>query len=352
LTSWRPWTRTLAAHTPPLPADATVDIKVAGTTEPLRGSEVLFQDRLAAKCRDALSRHGISTVDHEGSYHALLQYHTTRHETLAMTSTTTSNSSSGTAVSAAVGAGAGASAYGGAVGASIAEIVSRAFTANSTTARTAVSSAPSYSHALALEVQSSSGEVVWKGDANWESGTVDLAVGGDVALQLLVSDLKSESKTVTRADEIKGTHVLNYYRLYCADPVFGCPGLPYQIAFEQVRSVPGDIKDGYAVAAYLDLVQHAEIALPMGRGKAAWSDPLDQTLWSDVELGGRYVLGPGQKPVAVLVQLTTSSMRLPGGTCYLVSGAHVATEEEYAKFEGDLGEWRAMLERYLDVTVH
>jgi hypothetical protein len=131
--------------------------------------------------------------------------------------------------------------------------------------------------------------------------------------------------------------------------------LPYRIAFQDLTSdpedgsakvqnaIPASIKYPEALAAYLDLVTTAEIALPAG--DEDWSDPLKRDLWKKVTLGARYRLTPDEKPVAVLVRLTGDWFG------YTVKDCRIATDAEFSAFESDLARWQETLREYFKVYV-
>lgn len=368
MTAWRPWTRTLPVNASSLSPHATIALSVHGTTEPLAGTEALFQGSLARHCKDALKRHGYVVTESNATYQATLSYRTVRREAMDIQSSFATSTVGRTA--SAVGAGAAAGAGVGALGIGIAEAVQRATIASSSAATTSVRSGAVYMHTVGLEIADQGGVVVWKGESAWDSKSVDLASSARMVLGLLVSDLPSDPQVTTPIEEIKPTHVGNYYKLYCSDPYFSCPGLPYLISFElatelrlsgdvtaasqkstdaRAAHLPTSIVHGNALAAYRDLIENAEIALPLGGGRSAWKNPLDPKLWSKVRLGGRYTLGPARKPASVLVTLQTGTAA--NGTCYFVREARTATPEEFAVFERDLGDWQLALKQFYGMSV-
>jgi hypothetical protein len=141
-----------------------------------------------------------------------------------------------------------------------------------------------------------------------------------------------------------------YYEVM--DRAFTCPALHATVRFSNSGPsyVPRNIEDRSALAAYADLVTHAEDALPTGKfstfGVAGFgSDPTLSSLWSSVILGGEYRIGPNEKLTKVLVTLKGSEFG------YRVSRAWVASADEYADYEANIDLWQNALRDYFDFFV-
>ncbi len=169
------------------------------------------------------------------------------------------------------------------------------------------------------------------------------------AMRLLLSDLPSDSQARPSVREVKSTHTSQFYRLECAGAAFACPALPYKVAFDYARiypnakvDVPKAVRDPHALAAYVDLLQTAEYALPAG-SEEDWTDPLKSSLWKRVTLGGRYLLGKENKPVNILIKLNTVT------NGYAVEECVIATDEDYEKFTTQVSAWKRILAEYYDI---
>ncbi len=169
------------------------------------------------------------------------------------------------------------------------------------------------------------------------------------ALQILLSWLPNDNTTFPKVREVKEDKMHNYYNLNCKGKSFSCPALPYRIAFgynlgfnmnQNVRS-PGSVYDPKAYDAYLDLLQTAEYALPLGDDD--YSFPLDEKLWSDVEIGGKYIIGMNKRPTNILIKLSGEERG------YKIEKCWIASDEEYRNFESRLFSWQSALKEYYDL---
>ena len=210
----------------------------------------------------------------------------------------------------------------------------------------------SYTHTLAIEITNRKSDLVWKGESTWDSGELNLINRIIPALQLILSDLPSDKTFKPEIPEVRDSHVQNFYKLECDEIWFTCPALPYRILFAQHSpldneevSIPSYVKNPYALAAYIDLIQTAEYALPAGDEKD-WNDPIQLSLWKKATLGGQYLLGPKKKPVNVIIELSGKSDGYYFDDCQVVSDA------EYTKFQERLSKWQNLLYNYYDVYVH
>lgn len=147
--------------------------------------------------------------------------------------------------------------------------------------------------------------------------------------------------------QVKKSHALNFYKLQCERVSYSCPALPYRISFQQLdqgveaTALPSSIENQEALPAYVDLLTSAECALPLGQSD--YDNPLLTTLWSEVELGGQYLLGGSTSPVNIIVHLTGR----PSG--YEVDDCRIATGKDFAEFQKKLAKWKQALQIYYDV---
>ncbi len=222
-----------------------------------------------------------------------------------------------------------------------------------------------YEHQLTMAVGDPSGKLLWEANARWSTPTPDIRTGLEDAIKLLASHLPEIDNVEVDVPEVKRSHVAIAYWLECNGKDFSAPGLPYTIRFKpklqpptftkpkdpadrEEPTLPTGVHDGRALYAYIDLIEHAEIALPMPVGTVSEASPLDPNYWTRVRLGGRYRIGPQAEPVRILVTLTGN--KLTGS--YEVTNAHIATGVEYEQYLKDLAGWRLTLSKYYDVTMH
>jgi len=273
-----------------------------------------------------------------------LTYKTERSDKLHFASAVSSSNFNAYVI--ATGSGAGAtSGLGVSIARAVSVVISRSATVSTQTADETIS----YTHTISMEISDRDGSILWKGESTWDSPELNLINQIIPALQLLLSDLPADQTTRPEVPEIKESHVLNYYRLECEGVWFTCPALPYRIMFpkrtsDKKKSLPSSVKNPYALAAYVDLIQTAEFALPDGNERD-WKDPLDVSLWKKITLGGQYSLGPSKKQANILIRLLGE----PDG--YHVGDCRVVTDQEYSDFNARLAQWRKLLQDYHDVYV-
>ena len=252
----------------------------------------MTSDRLSSSLSHLIQRRGFIVSTGSYDYLVKLSYRTDRNDKMRLSSTVSSSNSQVYAISTSTGVGATSG-----LGVSIARAIGVLASRSSTLASQTSDQLLSYTHTIAIELSNKEGTLLWKGESTWDSEELDLISGIIPALQLILSDLPSDKTVRPEIPEIKDTHVENYYRLECQDVWFTCPALPYRIMFEQhhanpayVISIPYGVFDQNALAAYVDLIQTAEYALPDGN-ENNWKDPLATSLWEKVTLGGQYFLG-------------------------------------------------------------
>jgi hypothetical protein len=350
----RPWIRSLESGQSIDPKKA-VKIEVSGVTSPLLGSEQLTSDKLHACITQLVKRRGFSIDDNGFDYLLKLLYRTDRNDKMSFSSSIGSTNYQAFTISTESGAGATSG-----LGVSIARAVSILASRPSTAGTQSANQNLSYTHTISIEFASKEEIILWKGESTWDSQELDIINGIVPALQLLLSSLPSDKTYRPEIPEVKETHVENYYRLECKDVWFTCPALPYRILFPDIRRglseeerrppMPSSIflsksrllLNENAIAAYVDLLQTAEYALPDGNEKD-WKDPLNISLWKNATLGGQYYLGPERKPINVLIKLVGKE------DGYYISKCRIASDSEYSDFSKKLDKWCGLLSKYYDV---
>ncbi len=326
---WRPWTRTIESDTP-IYANRSICIKISGQTGPLLGNEDLTKIKISENARILLERRGFKLTDEEPDYAILITYKTVRHDKTSSFSSSLSSSSSF------AGAKSG-------LGVSIAQAVGLSVTNSSFTSTQSTIEVLAYNHTISVEIYNPDDILLWIGESTWDTDDLDLTSDILPALQTIFSYLPADPTHLPIVDAVKSTHTSNYYNLVCRKRKFSCPALPYRLSLDgfQQTGITSSIKDRYAFAAYVDLLQTAEYALPIGSKN--WKDPLNISLWNKVELSGQYLLEPEQKPINVIM---TFSGRTDG---YYIDKCWVASDIEYAEFQDKMNTWRKVLEDYYDV---
>lgn len=341
----QPWIRTLKSNQTPQPG-VKLKVEVSGTTSPLLGNEQLTAEKIREKLSYLLKRRGFAVPNDSPDYIVQLSYKTDRNDKFLFSSTIASFNTESFAI--ATGSGAGATSG---LGVSIARAVSALATRSITIGKQSTEQILSYTHTVAIEIHDHDGNAVWKGESTWDSDELNLINRILPAIQLILSDLPSDQSYRPEIPEVKKSHVENYYKLECQGNWFTCPALPYRILFEEPMKdalsgiVPEAIKNPNAFAAYLDLIQTAEFALPSGDDDD-WKNPIQASLWEKVTLGGQYSIGPDRKPTSVLIKLTGKEEG------YYIDKCWVASDEEYARFQRSMQKWQQALGDYYDVFLH
>lgn len=329
----QPWIRTLQSKQI-IELTKKLKIDVTGATEPLIGDETLLEESLKSTLSRLIERRGFTIDDSRYDYLMKMSYLTESNiaysNILPNTSTNISNISYSIEPSYGMSSGLGIS-------------IARAL------AITYEEPIYQYKHVIALEILDKQGNLLWKGESTWDSNTLNLINRIIPALQLLLSDLPKDNTYRPRVFEVKETHVSNYFRLECKDSWFVCPALPYKISFKgggpYISNVTGalkTIKSQNALAAYVDLIQTAEYALPDGNEKD-WLNPLDTELWRKVTLGGKYLLGTTEKPINILIYLSGKS------DGYYIDECKVVSDTEFKEFDRKFKSWHTVLAQFYDV---
>ena len=236
-----------------------------------------------------------------------------------------------------------------ALGVMIASAVFGLASQSNTTIQNSTTTYESYSHIIALEIFQQDSTLIWKGESAWDSENIDLTSDITYSLQLLISWLPNDNITFPHVAIVKESKQDNFYNLVCKGRYFTCPALPYRIAFtynyafgkDNNYQSPLSVDNSKAYDAYLDLLQTAEYALPLGDDD--YSYPLDKTLWSEVEIGGKYYIGNDQKPSNILIKMTGEEEG------YKIDKCWTASNEEYQEFQSRLFSWQKALKDYYDL---
>ncbi len=201
-----------------------------------------------------------------------------------------------------------------------------------------------YKYVLSVAIYDKKEELIWKGESVWDSSSLNFDVQILPSLQVILSNLPRKSDAVPRFPKVKEDSWNTFLRVKCIDASFVCPALPYFIQFPDPATnsyiINNKVKNPEAFEAYLDLIQTAEYALPLGN--TDFSDPLDRDNWSKVMLSGEYYLGNDQEKTKILIRLRGTL----GG--YVVEKCMIADEEEYNENSVKMAEWKTALHDYFD----
>lgn len=336
----RPWSRVLATNEP-LPVRSRISIRANGTTSPLTGSESLLQGEIVDRVRHLLERRGFVVTNQSPSFVAEVTYRTEQRTEVRQSLMMTSHSYSVTA-----GGDPTASALGVIAAGSVA-------VTNSTTVSNVVTNTTQdfFRHTIAIDIRRPDGDVVWKGEAQWDQWDVDILRSSlDSSLQYVLSELPRDEGSPSTIRALKEDRIKAYLRIVMGpeprhgghQAAYACPALPFHIEFRPWghRGLDPGIENPDLLPAFIDLMHTAEFALPTG---GDYSKPLDIDIWSDVELGGTYLIAPSMRRVNLLIRLTGQK------SGYAVDRCWEASDSDYAQFQQKMSEWRQALAAYYDV---
>lgn len=341
---WRPWTRADGRVESPGPIAVSVHLEA----EYLPGSTALRGADVQATIETLLARRGFAvSPEASAQYKIFATVRSTRADHLAISAQSFSTVSYSAAIGAwqQPGAGVAVATILGSIGASSKKRVDVS----------QVQTQESYTHALSVEISLPNGELVWVGESTWDSPSPDVRGQIRPAVQVLFSSLPQSPAVSPAVPEVQAGKGRNYFDVNCGGSWFACPALPYRIAFSTAVSTRGSrgeqygsssgvakVQDPYALAAFVDLVETAEYALPLGSN--GYGDPLNAGLWKKAQIGAIYDVG-SRKGVRVLVDLEGR----PWG--YQVVQCRVADDAEWAEYAQRMSRWRKALEDYFDFFV-
>lgn len=309
----KPWIRCLKSDQIPDPNRGIIKIEVEGQTTPLIGNEYLTSEKLRLNFTELMKRKGFIVDNSRYVNIAKLIYKTDISEKRTSFST------------------------GSTLGAVTEGILS-------------------YTHTIAIEFFDKDGAIFWKGDAKWDSEELNLLNQTIPVLRLIVSKLPSAKTSPPEIQEIKLSHARNYFKLECQGMWFTCPALSSRIAFSYNSAttyaapgapdssylIPSCIKNLNALAAYVDLLQTAEYALPRGN-ESDWKYPLNELLWDHATIGGQYLLGAQKTPINILIKLIGQNFG------YYIEECKIVSDKEFEQYNNKLKKWQEALASYYDM---
>jgi hypothetical protein len=333
----RPWSR-IDSSPDGVPLGTTVWVTASGECEPLLGDRAFMDRRIADTVLRSLTRRGYVADSLSSQVVFRVKYRTAR---IDYTTTSTGFYSTTNQVTLAAS---GGSARRTGPGVGLATAIAGISSAVTTKTSFSQQSLPAhhYAHAIAITAETRGGERLWQADSNWEAQGIDLLENLGFAVQTVVSNLPSDTQRVVAVPEIDKARVGDYYSLNCARTWFTCPGLPYRIVFyDRSDAKNGRAKSSHweALPAFLDLIRHAEYALPVDveYEKASLLSP---DTWKTMLLGGRYQLGQRPSPTNVVVRLVAR----PSG--YLITSCSLLTDAEYVDFQKSMDRWREVVRKF------
>lgn len=202
-----------------------------------------------------------------------------------------------------------------------------------------------YIHTINVIIEQNEGNIARESEAMWESENIDILTSISTPLKLIMSQLPFDSTIIQYVPPIKISSVNNYLNLNCKKQKFTCPAIPYTISFStDVSANSNAIKHSYALEAYIDLIENSEFALPMGNIDD-WLNPLNEKIWKELTIGGKYKIGDVSKPVNAIIKLYGTD------TGYIVDECNIVNDSEFNKFETNLSNWKNSVKTFFDFYV-
>ncbi len=340
---WRPWTRTVGTLESVDPGPYV--LRVEGEDHTTVGSPAIIEKQMGIIVEDLLGRRGFERAQGDADLILTLSYRAGSQMTMSST-TVMENRAVASSYLAGLAAANSSNSKSGSVGVAIAALIGIAASSSGSASKVVQSNRPEMQveYSLALTLQNRAGESLWKGDAGWRSEGKDILTEMYLPLQLLFSEFP-DLGVAPRVPRVREDKADTFFEQYCENKWFSSPAVPYRIRL-QTSSWSNPIRDEFAYAAYLDLLENAEISVPVSfrYGEDDYTDVTDTYLWRKVLLGGEYLIGPLKERAKILIALEATGT---GG--YKVEDARVATEEEFSEYRTRLAGWRKALREYYDV---
>jgi len=346
--AWRPWVQT-NREAIEIPLRARLLTAVSGETQPLVGDEKPREETIKSELNRLLVRRGFLISDSAFEFKVHLKYKTMERDKLSIESWTSMSYVGSQGV------------FGGFTrsrnwGATLAGVI--AGNAMSAVSSHKAQKTTMYVHVLGLEMSRFAGDVIWKSDAMWDAQDPNISANLTTALQTILINMPSDAELIPQVPEVDDTRALNFRRLYTDGKWFSCPALPFATVITNKTRGQDTVVSNYdaakglfknevpdfearALVAFVDLVQTAEVALPLGL--KALKDPLNQDNWSAVMLGGRYRLLPSNDTVSVLMKLKGNQ------NGYLATNCWIASDDKYTEFLRKVSQWKQAVADYADV---
>jgi hypothetical protein len=323
----RQWTRQLGDPTS-IKLNSTIQVEVKGQTDPMVGGEELIQHELELILSDLLVRRGNNISNIKPDIKMILFYKTERAEKTKLAMYSSSNSDNVN--------------YFG-IGVRAAQNINASSMGSQ--AEINYSKETWYTHTIAIEAFRAE-TAIWKGESTWDSKDPDILKESKSALQYPLANLIKDNNHAINIQEVKESHLLDYFTIKCKRRWLTCPGLPYRVAFpryigymgawnyvEDIKELPKYIQNRENISAYIDLVETAESALPNGIGDS--KNLFDTKIWNEITLGGLYAISGKTKKIIILLSIT------PVG--YITTSCKEASDYEWRKYQSDLEIWNSKL---------
>jgi len=348
------WMRTLNSSSE-IAAGSVVSVSVTGITMPLSGDEKLVAKRLEEYVSDLLSRRGFVISAANFNYRCVISYKTNMGTRIAVNTQEQTSYISSMFYDTALGV-TGVSLFNTVVGTVM----------PSSGVNIKVNETAAFLHNISVNMFDRNNNLVWTGDTAWETSDLDILQNSYMVFKKLFVSLPKTENVLARVPRIKKDRVIDYYTMFCKNKWFTSMALPYQIRFDPLvenrqesssksrdaklytelsitSELPETISEGQNLAAYVDLILMSEMALPSGSVEEWKKNPLSETIWAEVQLGGRYIIGNNDITRNILMNLKIIS----GGNGYSVNKCRIVDDAEYNIFMQNMINWQNIAKEYL-----
>jgi len=332
------WTRTLPAQVN-IVVGSAISLNAQGETQPLSGNEEFVAQILEEYTSDLLSRRGYEISKENFQYRCIINYKTTMGSRLNFRIQNSSYTSSRFSTL--------SDFY---IGTSL-------FTNTIVATTTDVYESAAFLHTISVDIYDKDNNLVWSGNTAWESSDLNIISNSYMVFKKLFVNLPKTVDILANIPKVKEERIIDYYKHYCEDIWFTSFALPYPIRFDtlqRVRQNPDDqnspsitilpktVSDGQNLAAYIDLIMMAELALPGGSVEDWKNNPLSDNLWREAILGGRYIIGNNDEEKNVMINLR----KISGGNGYAVNNCRIVTDSEYNQYLQNMLQWQNIINEH------
>jgi len=335
-------------------AGSVVSVNVMGVTTPLSGDEKLVAKRLEEYVSDLLSRRGYIISNTNYNYKCSITYKTNMGSRIAVNTQEQMSYISSMFNDSVLGV-TGASLFNTVVGTVI----------PSSGVNIKVNETAAFLHNISVNMFDRNNNLIWTGDTAWETSDLDILQNSYMVFKKLFIGLPKTDNVLARVPQIKKDSIIDYFILFCKDKWFTSMALPYQIRFDPLvehrqeasktrdsrlyteleitSELPETILEGQNLAAYVDLIQMSEMALPSGSAEEWIKNPLSDKIWEEAQLGGKYIIGNNDISRNVLINLK----KISGGNGYSINKCRIVDDNEYNTFTQKMIHWQKIVKEYV-----
>lgn len=332
----RPWSRTLSEK--PVLAGSSINVVAECVETPILGADYLVNKEIESIATDLLKRRGFYVTTQNPVYTLKITYGTMRWDETTAIQINESTRGIGSIFS--------VSGYSG-YGVMLAESIGLLAASSSGKSQTISRTYEAYKHKVTCELYANDDNPIWKYDTEANSKDANILQYSKSFLQMAFTGLPSTQAIIPIVPKLKKDKLTNFTNTYLVNKFFICPALPSYIvistsAVSKNNYEPNGVTSPEALMAYMDLLQTAEYATPIG-SEADWKNPTQEHLWRKATLIGKYQLGEDKKPINVVISLIGTPSSYSVQECKLVS------DDEYRAHQLRYDSWIRALQSYFQI---